>query len=372
MQVDIRHGLTGEEVMQMETGSNLSGWDVMVKVAAFLGLQTPFQVVVNPGMTPKYMSPLHITQPDSAANCREIFFIIRPMQDPTAAQFRDLIEALYQKNAVELARMLGQGLDLTLIVPDGGHTSALLTLAMLKDHDPEGYMATNTMSPIKYPCPNACLTFLILQAKADPNILPPKQQPTTMIGLAVALRNQALVGLLLDAAAEVHPDEAMVPPLIVAVLHQDKENVQALLSASADPWRSAPVGALLDRPWSKWVFSWQEPVSAVQVAAAQGPEGVCADLLTGESVRPGKLEEGRISNISQPLSTALSERATMLLAQVIEDYKQRTGPHRPRLGHESLHWRKVMAGLYLPKLPIGWLQSEDISAANCPLLRQVD
>jgi hypothetical protein len=36
-------------------------------------------------------------------------------------------------------------------------------------------------------------SFLLLQAKVDPNILPPKQQPTTMIGLAVSLNNQALV-----------------------------------------------------------------------------------------------------------------------------------------------------------------------------------
>jgi hypothetical protein len=69
---------------------------------------------------------------------------------------------------------------------------------------------------------------------------------------------------------------------------------------------------------------------------------------------------------------AYSERAMKLLTKVIEDYPRRTGPHRPLIGHESLHWRKLMAGLYLPKLPPGWLQSEDISAANCYLLRQTD
>ena len=39
-----------------------------------------------------------------------------------------------------------------------------------------------------------------------------------MIGLAVALKNQPLVQLLLDAEAEVHPEEATVPPPTIAVL----------------------------------------------------------------------------------------------------------------------------------------------------------
>jgi hypothetical protein len=39
-----------------------------------------------------------------------------------------------------------------------------------------------------------------------------------MTGLAVALKNQALVQPLIDAKAEVHPT---VPLLTIAVLHQD-------------------------------------------------------------------------------------------------------------------------------------------------------
>ena len=66
-------------------------------------------------------------------------------------------------------------------------------MAILKDHDMEPYTTSSSGFLLKYPCQNACLTFLLLQAKVDPNILPPKQQPTTMIGLAVALKNQALV-----------------------------------------------------------------------------------------------------------------------------------------------------------------------------------
>ena len=85
-----------------------------------------------------------------------------------------------------------------------------------------------------------------------------------MTGLAVALKNQALVQPLIDAKAEIHP---IVPLLTIAVLHQDKEIVQALLTALADP--ECAVGALLDCPWSKWVHPWTEPVSAARVAASQ-------------------------------------------------------------------------------------------------------
>jgi hypothetical protein len=46
-----------------------------------------------------------------------------------------VMEALYRKDAGEVAKLLGRGLDLTCLVPPGGHTSALLTMAMLKDHD---------------------------------------------------------------------------------------------------------------------------------------------------------------------------------------------------------------------------------------------
>ena len=372
MVVDIRHGLTGEIAMQIETKSDLSGWEVMDQVAAHQGLMTPYQVIVNPGRASKQTSPLHILPISLAADCREIQIIVRPLQYPTAAQYHRLMEALYRKDAGEVAKFLGRGLDLTLLAPPGGHTSALLTMAMLKDHDIEPYTSSSSGFLLKYPCQNACLTFLLLQAKVDPNILPPKQQPTTMIGLAVALKNQALVQLLLDAEAEVHPDEATVPPLTIAVLHQNEGIVRALLTALADPWRSAPVGALLDCPWSKVVRPWTEPVSAMMVAAMQSPEQKMVGILMNAPTCMGSWEDSQPSHLAMPVSMAYSEPAMKLFTKVVEDYPRRTGPHRPCIGPESLHWRKLMAGLYLPKLPPGWLQSEDISAANCFLLRQTD
>ena len=372
MIVDVRHGLTGEGVLQFETESNLSGWDLMVKIAAVLGLQTTYQVTVNPERMINDMSPLHVIQPDPLANRLETHFIVRPMQYPTAAHYRQLIAALYQKNAVELSGILSQGLDLSLIVPDGGHTSALVALAMIQDHDSKDYTVAKDTRPLKYPSPNTCLTFLILQAKADPNILPPKQQPTTMIGLAVALGNQALVKLLIGAGAEVHPEAAMVPPLIIAVLNQDRNNVRTLLGARADPWRSVHVGALVDRPWSKWAFSGQEPVCAVQVAAAQSSSCACTATLINELVLQDEVGVNWISPQHQPVISVLSEQATMLLSRAIKDYQHYNGPHKTRLGHESLRWRKIMAGLYLPTLPTERHQLQESLDFHCPLLHQID
>ena len=150
---------------------------------------------------------------------------------------------------------------------------------MLRDHDADEYVVTGKIHP-KYPKTTVCLTFLILQAKADPNILPPKQHPTTMIGLAVELGNQNLVELLLEAAAAVSPEASTVPPLMVAVLHQHRGNVQALLGAFADPWQSVPISVLSGHPWFGFgMLSRQESVCAVQVAAAQDPTGICMNLL---------------------------------------------------------------------------------------------
>ena len=56
-----------------------------------------------------------------------------------------------------------------------------------------------------------------------------------MIGLVVALKTQTLVQLLLDAEMNVHPDEATVPLLTIAMLHQNEGIAQALLTALADP-----------------------------------------------------------------------------------------------------------------------------------------
>ena len=46
MSIAIRHGITGEAIMQLESAFSLSVWDVMVRVASNKQLPTPFQVSV--------------------------------------------------------------------------------------------------------------------------------------------------------------------------------------------------------------------------------------------------------------------------------------------------------------------------------------
>ena len=62
----------------------------------------------------------------------------------------------------------------------------------------------------------------------------------------------------------------------------------------------------------------------------------------------------------------------MLLSRAIKDYQHYNGPHKTRLGHESLRWRKIMAGLYLPTLPTERHQLQESLDFHCPLLHQID
>ena len=104
--------------------------------------------------------------------------------------------ALYETDVIDLLYLLGQGIDLTWSVPDGGHTSSLLTLAIFRDNDSDTYKF-QASKDLYFPRPGVSLTYLLLQSLANPNIIPPKQQPTTMLELAVELGNSHLVQLLL-------------------------------------------------------------------------------------------------------------------------------------------------------------------------------
>ena len=69
-----------------------------------------------------------------------------------------------------------------------------------------------------------------------------------MLELAVELGSSDLVQLLLDARATVTPEVSMLPPLMIAVLHRHRGNVQLLLNARADPWQTVPIVSLCDHP----------------------------------------------------------------------------------------------------------------------------
>ena len=146
--------------------------------------------------------------------------------------------------------------------------------------------------------------------------------------------------MLLNSAAEVHPDIDTVPPLMRAVLSQHK----ALFNYCLQPMRihaKCPIGALID-------LSWREPVCPCQVAAAQGPTGECSDLINAAPELFSTLAVNQATKSFRPTITVPTESATMLLARVVADYQLNNGPHRPRLGHESLRWRKILAGLAIP------------------------
>ena len=163
------------------------------------------------------------------------------LSSPTGSNSRALsipVTALYEKDVVELCHLLGQGLDLTWLNSDGGHTSTLLALAIFRDNDTDAY-AYQTSKDLRFPGLGQ-LDAPTLTSSSWPNILPPKQQPT-MLELAVELGNSNLVQLLLDADATVNPEVGVVPPLMMAVLHRHRGNVQSLLNARADPWQAVPV-----------------------------------------------------------------------------------------------------------------------------------
>ena len=118
-----------------------------------------------------------------------------------------------------------------------------------------------------------------------------------MLELAVELGNSYLVQLLLDEGATVNPEGSVVPPLMIAVLHRHRENVQLLLDARADPRQAIPIVSLCDHPWYWFGFlSRRESVNVVQISAAQDPEDTVADLLPqSQDTQSPKATEGVVT-----------------------------------------------------------------------------
>ena len=222
------------------------------------------------------LSPVRTVSSQMAPLDSEICYLVQKLQYPTAEHYQTLMTAVYEKDAIELLYLLGQGIDLTWNGPDGGDTSLLLTLAIFRHSDTYKFQASKDL---QFPRPGVSLTYLLLQSLANSNILPPKQQPTTMLELAVELGNSHLVQLLLDEKAKVHPEGDAVPPLMTAVLHRHRRNVQLLLDARADPWKTTPIVSLCDHPWYWFGFlSRHESVNAVQISFIQDSEDTVADL----------------------------------------------------------------------------------------------
>ena len=348
MRLLVRHGLNEKEELAIDVVDRVpAGWDIMTQLAGVLKLKSPFQIILYLNSTAAILPPLRTIRPETASTDIEICYLVQTMNAPTAEHYQSLVTALYEKDVVELCHLLGKGLDLTWLTPDGGHTSTLVALAIFRDNDTDAY-AYQATTDLRFPQPGISLTHLLLQALADPNILPPKQQPTTMLELAAELGNSNLVQLLLETAATVTSEESLVPPLMIAVLHRHRDNTQLLLNARADPWQAVPLCAICDHPWY-WcgLLSRRESVNAVQVAVAQGPTDMVIDLLTqrGDSMAHSKVE---LPLNPRPNLTAMTERATLILNDVVRKYQRSTGPQHTRSGYSAHRWRRILAGLYLP------------------------
>ena len=124
------------------------------------------------------------------------------------------------------------------------HISTLIASAILRDHSADPY-AYQPAAGHCFPRHGATLTYLLLQAHADPNIIPPKTKPTTMLELAVELGSSQHVQILLEAGASVIPVKGALPPLFLAVLHRHRTNVQLLLDAQVDPWQEITIASVL-------------------------------------------------------------------------------------------------------------------------------
>ena len=360
MRIAVRHGINGNEELTTQVVAGVTvGWDLMQQIALRLDLDSPFQFVLYLNSTAAILSPVRTISSHMASLDLEVCYLVQKLQYPTAEHYQSLMTALYEKDVIELLHLLGQGIDLTWSVPDGGHTSSLLTLAIFRDNDSDTYKF-QASKDVHFPRPGVSLTYLLLQSLANPNILPPKQQPTTMLELAVELGNSHLVQLLLDERAMVHPEGDAVPPLMTAVLHRHRRNVQLLLDARADPWKTTPIVSLCDHPWYWFGFlSRHESVNVVQISFVQGPEDAVADLLPNDAQTQQSAGETAHPSFDD---TALTEHAKLLLGNIVQKYHSNTS-HR---------WRRVLEGLYLPVRIREELRRPDGLARPGTLLDQVD
>ena len=280
MRLRVRHGILGETALTIEVLEQTTlGWDIMKQTAMVLRLDSPFQVVLYADSSSVIQSPLRAVQLDTVTNEATLCYIVQSLQVPSAQQYQDLMTAIHHKDVMDVSYLLGKGLGLMDVATEGGHTSTLVASAILRDHSADPYACQPTAGHC-FPRYGASLTYLLLQAQADPNIIPPKRQPTTMLELAVELGSSQLVQTLLEAGASVTPVQGALPPLFLAVLHRHRTNVQLLLDAQADPWQEIPIASVLchslqwhGHPARKEVFN------AVQAAAAQSAEDTVIDML---------------------------------------------------------------------------------------------
>ena len=372
MRLRVRHGILGEIALTIEVSEPTTlGWDIMKQTAMKLRLDSPFQVVLYADSSSIIQSPLRAVQLDTVTNEATLCYVVQSMQVPSAQQYQDLMTAIHHKDVMDVSYLLSKGLCLMDVATEGGHTSTLVASAILRDHSADPYACQPTAGHC-FPRYGASLTYLLLQAQADPNIIPPTRQPTTMLELAVELGSSQLVQTLLEAGASVTPVQGALPPLFLAVLHRHRTNVQLLLDAQADPRQEIPIASVLchslqwyGHPARKEVFN------AVQAAAAQSAEDTVIDMLQQGC---GAVDDCRSeqSSLSRVEPTTLTDRATAIMNRTVWKYQHIIEKQSRQTNFTTFRWRRILEGLYLPERLRNELQSPPDLDREAALLHQSD
>ena len=215
MRLRVSHGIRGETALAMDVLDRITlGWDIIKQTAKVLKLGSPFQVVLYAASSSVIQPPLRAVQFDTDANEATFCYIVQSLQAPSAQQYRDLLAAICHKDVIDVSYQLGKGVGLMAMATEEGHVSTLVASAILRDHSADPY-AFQIAAGHCFPRHGATLTYLLLQAHADPNIIPPKTKPTTMLELAVELGSSQHVQILLEAGASVMPVKGALPPFFL-------------------------------------------------------------------------------------------------------------------------------------------------------------
>ena len=372
MRLRVRHGILGETALTMDVVERTTlGWDIMKQTANVLRLDSPFQVVLYADSSSVIQSPLRAVQFDTDTNEAALCYIVQSLQVPSAQQYQDLITAIDHKDVIDVSYLLGKGVGLMDVTTEGGHVSTLVASAILRDHSADPYAYQPTAGHC-FPRHGASLTYLLLQAQADPNIIPPKTQPTTMLELAVELGSSQLVQTLLEAGASVMPVKGALPPLFLAVLHRHRTNVQLLLDAQADPWQEIEIASVLCHSLQWYSHrARNEAFNAVQAAAAQSAEDTVIDLLQQFCSATDVMRREQ-SSLARVKPTALTDRATTIMNQTVWKYQHIVDKQSRQINFATVRWRRILEGLYLPVRIRNELQSPPELNREETFLHQVD
>ena len=182
MRIAVRHGINGNEELAT-TGGYWCGSRMGSHATDSLEACLRFPVsdlFLYLNSTAEILSPVRTISSQMAPLDSEVCYLVQKLQYPTAEHYQTLMTALYEKDVIELLYLLGQGIDLTWKVPDGGHTSSLLWQS--SETTTVTHISSKPPRTCISPGPGVSLTYLLLQSLANPNILPPKQQPDYYVG----------------------------------------------------------------------------------------------------------------------------------------------------------------------------------------------